>query len=971
VISDQTNGDVEVLIAEDSPTQAARLCFLLEQNGYRVTQARNGREALELLEGNGPSLVISDIVMPELDGFGLCRAIRDDARWRHLPVMLVTTLTDTMDVIRGLECGADNFIRKPYEEKYLLSRVRYLLMNRSLRNDQRLQMGVEITLGNQRHFITSERQQILDLLISTYEQAVQINEDLRHREEDIGHANLVLSGLYGIAEGLNQARSEKEVLETALDRALALPGVRAGWIFVRDRDSFRLAATRGVPPMSECDCTCTRGLRSARNILDCERLPAGHAGIPLWLDHDTLGVMNLVGPSDGLFDEKELSVLHNVGNQVAVALDRTRLREGLEKLVEERAAKLELEAERSGELATRLTETLESIGDVFVTVDRDWRFTYVNKEAETLLGRPRFELLGKMLWDEFPQLEATSFGREYHRAIDENVPVQVEDYFEPLDAWLSVRAFPSPQGLTIYARDVTDQKDAEQRLLESEERYRLLFERNPHPTWVYDLETLAFLAVNESAIQHYGYSREEFLAMTIREIRPPEDVAKLLRTLDEEPETPAAKTYGVFNHRKKDGTVIQVEIASSEITFAGRRAGLVLAMDVTERRRLEQQFLRAQRMESIGTLAGGIAHDLNNLLLPISMGVSLLKKYDPDERSLRTLDNIERSARRGSELVKQVLSFARGIEGSRLAVHVRDIVREIHSIFESTFPKNLRMEVSVPDDLWWIDADPTQLNQVLLNLLVNARDAMPSGGTITITARNADIDEHYARMHRGTAAGQYVMLEVKDEGTGMPQDIVDRIFEPFFTTKEIGRGTGLGLSTVAAIVQSHGGYVNVYSELGKGTVFKVYLPAQKQGQAATPADAVTTELPRGSGETILVVDDETSILSITQATLEAFGYKVIVAEDGAQAVGLFALHRSTIAAVITDMMMPVLDGPALITALRRIAPDVRVIASSGLHDEGKTVRASQNGVRHFLQKPYSADVLLRMVANILRENNGA
>ena len=357
----KTNGKVAILIAEDSPTQAAQLAHLLEQGGYAVTVAVNGREALDLLAQHKPNLVISDVVMPELDGYGLCKAIKADESLKDIPIMLVTSLSDPQDVIRGLECGADNFIRKPYDERYLLSRIDYLLLNLELRKSQKMQMGMEIELGGQKHLITAERQQILDLLISTYEQAVQINEDLKQREKELAHSNQVLNGLYRIADGLNQATSEREVVESALERALELPGIQAGWISLREGESgFRLAAAHNLPPALEAactmnsDCACRRRLisgelDSATNVLECERLGNAygdtrglryHASVPLWLADQTLGVMNLVGPQPGLFNEDELKVLHSVGNQVAVALERARLHEHLEQLVQVRTVAL-------------------------------------------------------------------------------------------------------------------------------------------------------------------------------------------------------------------------------------------------------------------------------------------------------------------------------------------------------------------------------------------------------------------------------------------------------------------------------------------------------------------------------------------------------------------------------------------------------------------------------------------------------
>ena len=363
-MNSEKNAGVEILIAEDSATQREQLAHLLREHGYSVTAAADGRQALAAARRRKPVLVISDIVMPELDGYGLCKAIKADKKLKDIPVMLVTTLSDPQDVIRGLACGADNFIRKPYEEKYLLSRVDYLLMNLKLRKNQKMQMGMEINLGGQKHFISSERQQILDLLISTYEQAVEINSELKQREQELAHSNEVLNALYRIAEGLNQAASEREVVELALERALELPEIQAGWISLREGESgFRLAAARNLPPAlqapgaMEGDCTCRRRLISGEldsvtNILECERLEkAGgdtrglryHASVPLWLGDRTLGVMNLVGPEKGLFNEDELKVLYSVGNQVAVALERAHLREHLEQLVEQRTAALTAE----------------------------------------------------------------------------------------------------------------------------------------------------------------------------------------------------------------------------------------------------------------------------------------------------------------------------------------------------------------------------------------------------------------------------------------------------------------------------------------------------------------------------------------------------------------------------------------------------------------------------------------------------
>lgn len=369
------NGSVEILIAEDSPTQAEQLQNLLEGHGYRVVVAANGRKALESLRRRRPSLVISDIVMPEMNGYELCQAIKSDAALQDVPVILVTTLSDVLDIMKGLECGADNFIRKPYEEKYLLARVDYLLMNQEMRKSQKMQMGMEIHLGGQRHFITAERQQIVDLLISVYEEAIHLNEELKARQSELANSNRALSGLYHIAEGLNHAVSEREVCEMALEHVVEIPGVRAGWISLREGESgFRLAAARNLPPALQAPgameglCECRRRLLAGEldhvtNILECDRLGKTkgdtqglryHASVPLWNGDQILGVMNLVGADQGLFREDDLETLYGVGHQVGIALERARLHEHLEQLVAERTAALTAEIAERKRAETRI-----------------------------------------------------------------------------------------------------------------------------------------------------------------------------------------------------------------------------------------------------------------------------------------------------------------------------------------------------------------------------------------------------------------------------------------------------------------------------------------------------------------------------------------------------------------------------------------------------------------------------------------
>jgi PAS domain S-box-containing protein len=392
---------------------------------------------------------------------------------------------------------------------------------------------------------------------------------------------------------------------------------------------------------------------------------------------------------------------------------------------------------------------------------------------------------------------------------------------------------------------------------------------------------------------------------------------------------------------------------------------LVVNTDITQKKQLEAQFLRAQRMESIGTLASGIAHDLNNVLTPILMTAQLLEAEPQEERYQRLLPVLVANAKRGANLVKQVLSFAKGLEGKFTILQVKHLISEIKQIIKETFPKSLEIRTDIPQSLWTVSGDATQLHQVLMNLCVNARDAMPDGGRLSICAENQFIDRSYAQMHLDAQVGSYIVVTVTDTGMGIPPEILDRIFEPFFTTKELGKGTGLGLSTVMGIIKSHNGFINVSSVIGKGTEFKVYIPAIESTEAEVSED---TELPIGHGELVLVVDDEVAIREITKTSLEAYNYKVITACDGIEAIALYAEHRDEISIVLTDMMMPSMDGLTTIRTLRKINPQVKIIAISGLASGDKLAAVIGTGVKTFLSKPFTTQELLKTLDGLLHYN---
>jgi two-component system cell cycle sensor histidine kinase/response regulator CckA len=625
-------------------------------------------------------------------------------------------------------------------------------------------------------------------------------------------------------------------------------------------------------------------------------------------------------------------------------------------------------------------------------------------------------------------------------------------------------------------------------LSESEERYHLLFDKNPLPMWVIEMDTLAFLAVNKAAVEKYGYSADEFSSMTVRDLHAAEEFPWVIEQLSGE--NARAPSDGlIVKHLKKDGATIYAETVSRIVTFSGREARLVLANDITERKmaedrvreqaalldlasdailvrdlsgkvrfwnkgaerlygwsamnaignqmaalftkrdtpilaaaeqellargewtgelrehtrngqeltvssrwtllrddrgqpcsiliidtditekkKLETQYLRAQRIEGIGTLATGMAHDLNNILAPILMSAGYLRwDITPEERE-KAIGRIELSVKRGAEIIQQVLTFGRGIEGERVVIKPAALVAEIAEIVGQTFPKNITLVLDSQPGLWTLMGDRTQMHQVLLNLCVNARDSMPKGGRLSLRASTTTLAQPMPALPTPAQPGPYIVFEVADTGCGIPAADRERIFDPFFTTKEVGKGTGLGLSTALGIVQSHHGVLTVESEINRGTTFKVFLPASPQIPRKDTCK-INRLPPRGAGEVVLIVDDEPDVVAGLRQLLEQHNYRVCTAINGQEALKTATRREHRIDAMITDLMMPAMDGMALIRAVRAMMPELKIIASSGLGiDMGGSFRSQELkslGVASFLPKPYGTEKLLTTLHQLL------
>jgi PAS domain S-box-containing protein len=643
--------------------------------------------------------------------------------------------------------------------------------------------------------------------------------------------------------------------------------------------------------------------------------------------------------------------------------------------------------------------------------------------------------------------------------------------------------------LSVF-QDVTERKRAEVALRASEERYRLLFENSPLPMWVFDNDTLAFLAVNQAACRRYGYSLDEFLSMTIKDIRPSEDVPALLP--NREAEGSGFQRSGIWRHRKKDGTLMNAEVMSAPFVFDGRSAQLVLSIDVTdrlsaeegmrkseerfrklfesntigiaimdlagrtleandaylamigytrqellsgeirldtltppeygdrdraavaelqrtgattpwekeifrkdgsrvpvligvamlqaseatciayivdlsERRQLEEQFRQAQKMEAVGQLAGGVAHDFNNLLTAILGYADLLAgRLKPESAESEDLNEIRKAGERAAALTRQLLAFSRQQVLERKVLDLNYLIADVEKMLGRLIGEDITLVTALDPGLRRVWADAGQLEQVIMNLAVNARDAMPQGGKLTIETANVELDDAYARQHVTVRPGSFVMLAVSDNGTGMDAATLSRVFEPFFTTKERGRGTGLGLATVYGIVKQSGGHVWAYSEPGKGTSFKVYLPPAAEGLSPEEVPEAGTASLQGS-ETVLLVEDEESVRALSRVILENNGYTVLEAGSGDEALEIVRNFGGTIDLVLTDVVMPSMPGSTLVSSLETLRPGIKVLYMSGYTDDAVFRHGHLDRGRAFLQKPFTPDVLARKVREALKD----
>lgn len=515
---------------------------------------------------------------------------------------------------------------------------------------------------------------------------------------------------------------------------------------------------------------------------------------------------------------------------------------------------------------------------------------------------------------------------------------------------------------TKLAEDVSRRRAAELALLDREASFHALFSANPLPMWVYARESLAFLEVNQAAIEHYGYSRDEFRSMRITDIRPAEDVPLLTEHLGRH--RPDAALRRQWRHLTKDGRSIEVDVTSHPLLFDGTNAVLVVSQDVTQRVALEAQLRQAQKMDAIGTLAGGVAHDFNNLLTAILGYADLISEELPADHPAREdLSEVQKAGLSAAALTRQLLAFSRKQIRQPQPMDLNAAIANVESMLRRVIGEHIAFDTKLAPELAPVNADPGQIEQIVMNLVVNARDAMRAGGRLTIETRNVELDARYAEEHVDVHPGAHVLLAVSDSGVGMDEATRAHLFEPFFTTKPRGEGTGLGLATVYGIVKQSGGSIEVYTEPGRGTTFKVYFP-----RAVAPVARVAKPEPARSlfgTETILVAEDQAEVRTLARAILYRHGYTVIEAANGTEAMEAIRRHDRPIDLLLTDIVMPDMTGPELVARSEFAARGIKVLYTSGYADEAVTRSGVMEPGAAFIQKPYTAPSLLACIRAVL------
>jgi two-component system cell cycle sensor histidine kinase/response regulator CckA len=914
-----------VLVVDDVAANREAVRELLDVDGYRLVEASDGVSALKLAAETPPDVVLLDVMMPGMDGYEVCRRLRADKRLAEVPVIVVTALGDSASRLAAIQAGADDFVTKPFSGVELRARVRTITRLNRYRLLHEMQSALH---ESERHFrVLFELGPVAIYscdaggIIQSFNRRAAT---LWGREPQLDDSANRVCGSHRLLlpDGTHVPHEHSAMAGVLSGKVDAVEGME---IVIERPDTSRIDVAMSIVPLKNDRGEITGAISSFYDITERKRAEAG-----LRESDERYQKMLMLSP-DGIFVHVEgiITFATPAFCQLMGVIGPSQL-----------------------------------VGRPIATV------IHPNHDASVL----------------DPQLTALP-GHQVSRT--EMKFIRLDGTTVDVEAASIAFEMRGHKEVQVIARDITERKAAEVVLRASEQWLRAVFEQAAVGVAQTDVTTGRFMRVNQRFCDIVGYTAAECMTLAFNDITHEQDRALGLEN-STRLRVGSIRQFGQEKrYVRKDGSIVWVDIAVSSIGPAGSGAisfvGFVL--DITERKQAHEQVLRTQRLDNLGMLAAGIAHDFNNALAPIIMSGPLLRDYlsgdnkvhrsgdDPkvDFKSMRKsdvnpgaqhlLNVVEGCAERGAGLVRQLLSFARGASGERQLLQARHVLREVGDLAEVTFPKSIRIKMVLPADLWPVQANATQIHQVFLNLCVNARDAMPQGGNITLTASNLTLDSVTAAELPDARIGDFLAVEVQDTGEGIPAEVLTRIWDPFFTTKGEGKGTGLGLSTVRGIVQQHDGFVTVQTRVGRGTAFTVYLPAAPSARA-DDASKIHLRPARGQGELILVVDDEKNVCQLAAQVLSGYGYRTITACDGADAIAVFAPRAAEVQLLLTDLQMPMLGGPALATALRRLRPNLPIIAMSGVESRNSNT-AHKEFTTAYIAKPFQTETLLSIVRETL------
>lgn len=951
VIMKQTDRP-KIVNVDDNEIGRYAITKMIQRAGFEVIEAATGSDTLRLAHER-PDLILLDVNLPDLDGFEVCRRLKSDPTTKSIPILhLSATYNDSTSKVIALEGGADGYLAQPVEAPVLIAHIKALLRSSSLEKQlAKINRSLKAVL------------QCNQALLQSQSESEVLQEVCRILVEVTGYRFVSIDQFDQATGTTLNPLARWGVNETFHELFNMSFGEKSLSAFLNE--AFKTGSPLAIQDVAT-DPRCEPWRREVLN-----RCPASALFLPLRWESNLWGVITILSDIPAFLDDEELAPFFGLAYDLSLRLGNLKARKQV------------IEAQQTlKQSEERYKAVFDNAGLGIDLLDKDGRIVQVNQALVNMLGYSQQEF-GQLTFANITHPEDRELSLHHLQALTtgEARSYGIEKRYVKKDGatvwgYLSATAVRGPDeectGVVGVIADITDRKMMENALRESEEKYRLLFENSKDGVVINDAESMEFLDANPSVQSLWGYSLSELMTLTPVDIslEPESTIAVLQEAIE-----PGGGTHVPLRSlKRKDGSPVSVEISVSQpFIWNNRRVLCSIVRDVSDRLRadrekeeLKSQLLQSQKMEAVGTLAAGIAHDFNNMLQVIlGYAEMLLGEKNQGEPGYAELEKILNQACEARDLVQKIRIFSRKADIEPVPVDLNHQLAELIKLLSHTFLKTIDIEMRLGDSLEIIRADPALMDQMVTNLAINAGEAMPDGGTLTIETHNTLVDDDFCKSHVGIKPGPHIVLIMSDTGKGMSEELREKIFDPFFSTKQrdYHKGTGLGLSIVAGIVDEHGGHITVESELGKGSTFKIYFPTlQTQGLLKRE---VKIDSPTTGAETILLVEDEEFVRELGERLLERFGYRVISVADGQEALEAYTKEQDKISLVILDIVMPRMSGKDCLQELLKINPAVKVIVSSGVAQGDRVREVVDLGAKGSLLKPYGMKALQEKIREVL------